>query len=212
MQRLPLEKLPLDPYVFRTGFEKLIGLFGYATEPFNINSADAALKAPDYITLFRSIGFEKSPIIPRKAPRAKYPTEEQRPDKNHFLHWGAEILRMEHAIFEIGDATRIIRFDFKVAYTEYNDDLFYQLDELTLWDCDSRYSLNCDRGGDHHFIDQIIQITKLSVLALNNDRFDKADNEFSKLHSVVKALQEKCEREEHEHTMSWNGASQKYEP
>lgn len=207
MQDRPLEKCSINPDRHYGALERLLSIFCGNAKKFYINSADATLKAKDYRPFFAMLGFDEMPVIPKVQKRETYPRHAPAgAHPTHFLQWGAEIKGMDHVIFDVGDAGYLIRFDFKEAYTERDNHLFYQLDELTIWDYGTQYNLDCDRDGDTAMVDRVISLVRDTVVALNADHFDAAKNAFSRIADVIRDLDDLAEKMMQDHTQTMQQA------
>ena len=136
MQRRPLDPLPYNEDDFLNPLERLASIFlNKSNENSDVLCVQPLIFFENYNRLFQMIGFNEIPVHPKIRKKILFP--EIPPEGEHptgFLQFGAEIRRKSHVIFEIGDHSRLVRFDFKENYRESRDELFYQLDELQLWD------------------------------------------------------------------------------
>lgn len=185
MQRKPLEPLQSDVGSLMTLFR----LFGADSEP---KISIPLFKFKTAAEAFQWIGFGGAPVDDSRGNKlAKYPVQAMNGDHpTGFLHWGAKLETRKHCFFEIGNYDKIVRFDFRVNYSEVNNNPFIQLDELTIENGNDILSVNCADDYYLGFIANLSAVISETVVYLNRDETDMAKASFAKLKPFVDQLYE----------------------
>jgi|GEM_PF-2493941 len=205
MQRRPLEPIPFDEDDILTPFDRLAILFGKKSkENSDVLCVQPLIYSENYNRLFEMIGFIETPVHPKVRKKNLYP--EVAPEDEHptgFLQYGAEIRRKNHVIFEIGDYSRLVRFDFKENYREGDDQLFYQLDELQIWDGGTRFDLNCEDVNYQPYISLSSRIISNCVQFMSKGLYSDAKESFASLDDLIRNLNDLSDRFENQRAEEW---------
>jgi len=190
MQRRPLEPIQFEEDDFLTPIDKLSAFFGLKSkENTETVCVQPLIYFDNYNRLFEMIGFQEIPVKPKGIKKLLYP--ETSPEGEHptgFLQFGAEVRSNKHVIFEMGNHSTLVRFDFKENYPEGKDEPIYQLDELQIWDGDIQFKIHCDDRLHKPYLSLISKIISNSIQFLWNECYQDAKKSFETLDNVIRNL------------------------
>lgn len=201
-----MQRRPLDPIVNNSS-----NLISVVTDFLSISGgrktcicSTPLIKKSNFNDLLKLIGFiEEIPVHPKARKRLFYP--EVAPKDQHptaFLQFGVEMNDRTHVVFEMGDHSRLIRFDFRENWTEgYSSTMpFYQLDELQIWDGAECYSIDCEDEIYKPHILGCIAAVKLTIRAMwEQKNWDEVKECFEKLTFVIDGLDDLNAQLEQDH-------------
>lgn len=175
---------------FLTGFDKISVMFGLKSkENTDVLCVQPLIYFENYNRLFEMIGFQEIPVKPKGLKKILYP--ETSPEGEHpigFLQFGAGVRSKKHVIFEIGNHSTLVRFDFKENHQEGLDGFIYQLDELQIWDENILFKLHCDDRIHKPYLDFVSRIISNSIQFMWNECYQEAKDSFQTLDDVIRNL------------------------
>jgi hypothetical protein len=197
MQRRPLEPIPRDEDEYLTPFERVMSVFHqHAARDFEAICVNPIFHAPNYNALFAMLGFDEIPVNPKCQKKIIHP--EVAPDGAHptgFLQFGAQIIRKNHVVFELGNYARIVRVDLKEYWPEVmGDEPRYQMDEIRIWDGGDEFYVDCEDDFYRPQLTQVVDVISNVIQCMWNEKYDDAVVAFDGLSSIIHDLNDISEK------------------
>ena len=206
VMRRPGDPIPLNEDDYCSPFERLAAAFGIAVEqPYNVISVQPLFRSTHIEKFLDWVGVAELGTTKNGQKKIAFPYQAEWGDHpTAFLQWCVEFKRSNHVVFEIGDAGRLVRFDFKKEYLDAeSEDYPWSLDQVIIEDGGINYNLDCEDELYVPYIYSTASIVRKACDSLTQGKTNEANLSFNNLDEVILKLNDLSEKLRQEDMNNW---------